>query len=259
MPTLTSVEEMAAEGTIVKPLLHQFLTDRDSDAGINILVRRPAQRGFDGRFHASSHPTATDYELYLWLTGQAQGEDFSYAAQCAMLFGSLFHGVFEAFLDWTGHALPLGPGDCPACGKPRRPVRARPSFRYCTEHGFTHPETRASCHLDAIMSWGSTPAAWDLADCQGLDLKTCHPYALKGVRDMDEEQFRAKWPKYWAQGQECMRISGLRQYVFLFMTMGSPWDTREFHFGFDPAFAVETEEKYRRVISHVERGVPIVA
>jgi hypothetical protein len=250
MPTLTGIEEMAAEGTLVKPLLHQFLTDTESDAGINVLVRRPARRAPDGRFHASSHPLASDRDLYLWLTGQAKEDDFSYAARCAVLFGSLFHGMFEAFLDGTGHAVPLPPGDCPACGKPRRLLRARPSFRYCTEHGFTHPETRASCHLDAIM---------DFSDRSGLDLKTCHPYALKGVRDMDAAQFREKWPHYWAQGQECMRLSGLRRYIFLFMTMGSPWDTREFHFDFDPEFAVQTEEKYRRVIYHVEQGVPIVA
>jgi hypothetical protein len=43
------------------------------------------------------------------------------------------------------------------------------------------------------------------------------------------------------------------------MTLGSPWETREFHLDFDHEFAVETEAKYLRVISHLERGVPIVA
>lgn len=262
MPNLTRLTGVSASGTLVKPLLHQFLMDQKSDAGINILVQRPARRSPDGWFHASQHPMATDLDLYSWMTGQGGGEDeFTYAARCAVLFGSLFHGVFEAFLDWTGRALPLPPGDCPACGRPRRPLRARPSFRYCTEHGFTHPETRARCHLDAIMSWGLVPATWGggLAGCDGLDLKTCHPYALKGVKDMDLDSFRDKWPKYWGQGQECMRLSGLRNYIFLFMTMGSPWETREFHVPFDPDFASATEAKYLAVISHLERGVPILA
>ena len=75
---------------------------------------------------------------------------------------------------------------------------------------------------------------------------------------MDLDCFREKWPGYWAQGQECMRLSGLRRYIFLFMTMGFPWETREFHFDFDPGFAMATEQKYLDVISHLERGVPIV-
>ena len=51
-----------------------------------------------------------------------------------------------------------------------------------------------------------------------------------------------------------MRLSGLRKYIFLFMTMGTPWESREFHLDFDPAFAVATEAKYLAVISHLERG-----
>lgn len=253
MPTFTGLEEMAADGCLVKPLLHQFLMDpRSGEAAINIMVDRPAPRQPDMTFHASQHPLAGEKELYLWATGQvAEAEDFSYQARCAVLFGSLFHGVFEAFLAWTGAAEPLPKGSCPACGRPYRELRARPSSRYCTEHGFTHEATRSRCHLDGIMNFGG--------DRWGLDIKTIYPFGLRGVKDMDLKSFRDKWPKYWAQGQECMRLSGLRQYIFMFVTMGSPWDTREFHIPFDPDFAAETEAKYRRVISHVERQVPIVA
>jgi hypothetical protein len=251
MPYITGLEEMAAEGCLVKPLLHQFLMDEASSADINVLVQRPARRPFDGWFHASQHPLATDLELYQWMTGQGAGNPFSYQARCAVLFGSLFHGVFEAFLAWTGKAEPLPAGDqCQACQRPYRPLRARPSAKYCTEFGFSHPETRARCHLDAVMDFG---------DRWGLDIKTCHPFALRDVRDMDLDMFRKQWPHYWAQGQECMRLSGLRQYIFTFVTMGSPWDTREFHVPFDPDFAVATETKYKRVISHIERGVAIIA
>jgi hypothetical protein len=252
VPTITGLEEMAADGVLVKPLLHQFLMDpRSGDAAINVMVERPAPRPFDGWFHASQHPLVSDRDLYRWMTGQSEPQDFTYAARCAVLFGSLFHGVTEAFLAWTRLAEPLPKGECQACGRPYRPLRARPSAAYCTEHGFASHQTRARCHLDAIMNFGG--------DRHGLDIKTCHPYALREVRDMDLKAFRSKWPHYWAQGQECMRLSGLRQYIFTFMTMGSPWDTREFHVPFDPDFAVATEEKYLRVLSHVERQVPILA
>jgi hypothetical protein len=253
MPVFAGLEEMAADGVLVKPLLHQFLMDpKAGDAGINIRVERPAPRPFDGWFHASQHPLATERELYLWATGQTKREDFSYAARCAVLFGSLFHGVFEAFLDWTGAAEPLPAGQhCAACGRPYRPLRARPSAKYCTEFGFSHEETRARCHLDAVVRFGG--------ERYGFDLKTIYPMGLRGVRDMDAAQFREKWPHYWGQGQECMRLSGLREYIFLFITMGSPWDTREFHIPFDPDFAVATDAKYRRVIYHVDNQIPIIA
>lgn len=265
MPTLTRLAEMSAKGTLVKPLLHQFVMDSKADVPLNLLVQRPMPRRPDGRFHASQHPLMTEHELYQWLTGNLDaGDDFDDSAfnvRMAVMFGSLAHAVIEAFLAWTGRAVPLPEGNCPSCGRQYRPLRARPSFRYCTEFGFAHPETRSSAHLDSILDfsgppgWRSSPA-W--SDLHGFDFKTIYPWGLKGIRDMDTAQFREKWPKYWAQGQDCMRLSGLRRYIFLFMTMGSPWETREFHLEFDPAFAVATEEKYRAVISHLERGVPIL-
>jgi hypothetical protein len=632
VPKLTRLTDVSASGTLVKPLLHQFVMDPRADVPLNLLVARPMPRRPDGRFHASQHPLMGEHELYQWMTGGlAAGDDFDESAfnvRMAVMFGSLAHAVIEAFLGWTGRAVPLPAGECPSCGRPYRPLRARPGFRYCTEFGFAHPATRSSAHLDAILNFGDTRAAWSLAgdDVYGFDFKclapetpvsmadgslvpagkisagdlilgwdeerqqlapkrvtrawengiapvvkvrtrggreltvtdehpfltrrgwvkaadlvpfrserrhgryrpaahdsvrtawgsewwagpegdadqafllgllvgdggltgeyvnltnndpgvtefassyaarfgckivrtgsrnsvthyfsagrgankfnggnhfrnlvrreglagkgayekqvppsvwlggpaawaaflsgyldadgcvlshpyalvkwssvnrelllecqtmlsylgirssvdiqrgrykgsehvswvlwvrdarsvaraqqvlgsrhsqkrqaladlspavrcdgkftrdnlawdpvvevtrliarptiaidveghnhvtgglvthnTIYPFGLKGVRDMDTAQFREKWPKYWAQGQECMRLSGLRRYIFLFMTMGSPWEFREFHLDFDPAFAVATEAKYLAVISHLERGVPILA
>ncbi len=620
MPTFTRLAEVTARGTLVKPLLHQFAMS-DDVAPINIIVDRPVIRGHDGWFHASQHPLGSAYELYQWMTARSEPEDMNYTSRMSVMFGSCAHGIMEAFLAWAGIAEPLPQGDCPACGRPYRPLRARPDPRkYCTEHGFRHDATRARCHLDSILRFGDgirrgfdfkclapetmvsmadgslTPAgkisagdmivgwdeevralaprrvlhAWDngiapvvkvrtrggreitvtdehplltkrgwvraadlipfssaykngrhrsiphdsirtawgcewwtgpdgdedeasllgllvgdgcltqnrvtftncdpgvnefvasyasrfgcnmtptgsrksvthyisarrgangfnggnhfltllrkedlmgkgarekrvppsvwtggprswagflsgyldadgsvrsdpgsyplvkwssvnrglLLDCQVLlsylgvkssvnihrsrykgadhvswDLwvrdarsverlrqvlrphhslkrealaalmpatradgkfirdnlewdpvvevvrqldqptvaievdghthvtsglvthNTIHQFGLKGVRDMDLDCFRDKWPGYWAQGQECMRLSGLRRYIFLFMTLGNPWETREFHFDFDPEFAMATEQKYLDVISHLERGVPIV-
>jgi hypothetical protein len=251
MPTITRLAEYSARGTLVKPLLHQFAMS-DAPASINIMVERPVIRGHDGWFHASQHPLLEELELYQWMTRVSEPEDMSYTARMSVIFGSCAHGIFEAFLAWAGIAEPLPKGDCPACGRPYRPLRARPSFKYCTEHGFRHEGTRARCHLDSILNLGDGTR-------RGFDYKTIHQFGLRDVKDMDLRCFREKWPHYWAQGQECMRLSGLREYVFLFMTLGNPWDTREFHVPFDPEFAVETEEKYLRVISHLERGVPIVA
>lgn len=265
MPHIRRLAEISASGTLVKPLLHSFVMSPRADVKLNLLVQRPVQRKPDGRFHASQHPLLGEYDLYRWMTGQAAEDDgfgeMPYNARMAVTFGAMAHAIIEAFLAWTGKAVPLPKGDCPNCGRPYRPLRARPGFSYCTEFGFVHPPTRASAHLDAILDFGGDRTAWSLQGDAvfGFDLKTIHTFGLKDVRDMDAAQFKEKWPRYWAQAQECMRLSGLRRYIFLFMTMGWPWETREFHVPFDPGFAVETEEKYLRVISHLERGVPIVA
>jgi hypothetical protein len=251
VPNLRKLAEIAATGTLVKPLLHQFAMS-DDVASISIRVDRPVTRQHDGWFHASQHPLLTDYELYQWMTRTSEPEDMSYTARMSVMFGSCAHGIIEAFLAWARIAEPLPQGECPACERLYRPLRARPSDRYCTEHGFASNRTRARCHLDSILGFGD-------GDRRGFDFKTIHQFGLKGVRDMDLAAFRDKWPGYWAQGQECMRLSGLRNYIFLFMTLGNPWETREFHVPFDPAFAVATEEKYLAVLSHLERGVPIVA
>lgn len=249
MPTLAKVSQMAADGCLVKPLFYQWVMAADS-VPLNLLVERPVQREPDQWFHASQHPLATPRELWLWLAGKTVPEDMGYTSLMAVMFGSLAHAPVEAFLDWMNVSEPLPEGACPACGRPRRPLRARPSRKYCTEHGFIHAETRARCHLDAILNFSG--------ERYGFDLKTIYALGLRGVKDMDLEAFRLKWPRYWAQMQECMRLSGLRQYIVLFLTMGSPWELREYHVPFDPHFAAETERKYRGVIECWERDQEIL-
>lgn len=251
MPTPIGIEEYAADGCLVKPLWHQFILDPTADVEIDVRVRRPMPRAADGRFHASQHPLATQRELYDWLTGKTTPEEFGYVGRASVMMGSVAHGVFGAFLDWTGCSVRLPKGNCPSCGRPYRQRKSQRSDKYCGEHGFIHQPTRSSCHLDAILDFGD--GNW------GFDLKTIRTMGLRGVKDMDESDFRARWPKYWAQGQECMRISGLRKYIFLFFTMGNPWDTREFHFTYDEDHNFLVEQKYRLVIDHLEREVPIVA
>ena len=261
MPNFDSLARYAADGCLVKPLFHQFIQDPKANTKLNLLVERPMPRPPDGWFHASQHPLMGERELYQWITGQAEPEEMDYKSLMSVFMGTLGHAVNEAFLDWMGVSVPLPPGPCPACGRPRRALRARPSSRYCTEHGAVHEATMARCHLDAILEFSGQKLTWDmdLSQAHGYDFKTIYPMGLGKVRDMDLDAFKAKWPHYWAQMQECMRIRGLRRYIVFFLSQGFPWDTREFHIPFDPGFAAETEAKYLAVLSHVDRGVPIVA
>lgn len=254
MPTFTDTGDMAADGCLVKPVFHRFFLDSSIEFEFALKVARPTPRKPDGWFHASQHPLATDRELYLWLTADPEkyvSEDFGYTGLMSVMFGSLGHAVIEALLDRMGVTVPLPEGTCPACGKERKSRQARSSLRWCTEHGAVDRATRARCHLDAILNFSR-------AGTFGFDFKSIHQFGLSKIPDMDAEAFREKWPKYWAQMQECMRLTGLRRYIVFFMTMGVPWDTREFHFDFDPAFAARTELKYKRVLSCVERGVEVL-
>jgi hypothetical protein len=257
MPVLAGIGDMAHSGCLVKPLFYTYVL-REAPATLNLMVSRPVRREPDGWFHASQHPLATDRELWLWLTGQAEPEEMDYTSMMSVMFGSLGHAIVESFLDWMGASVPLPPGDCPACGRPRKMLRARPDpDKYCTEHGFADHQSRSRCHLDAILDLGAEPL--------GFDFKSIYVFGFKAmrdrpaIRDMDSAQFRERWPRYWAQMQECMRLSGLRKYIVFFLTMGMPWDTREFHFDYDEEFAEGVADKYRAVLSHYERGVEIIA
>lgn len=252
MPVLRYLSEMAADGCLVKPLFYQWVMDPATVISLNLMVDRPVPRQPDGWFHASQHPLMPEKELYAWITGRVIPEEISYVGRMSLMFGSLSHAVIESLMDWMGVAVPFTPDDCPACGKPRRPVRSRPSRKYCTEHGFVHEATRARCHVDGVLDFGE--GFW-----RGFDFKSIRSLGLSKAPDMNPEFFREKWPHYWAQMQECMRLSGLREYIVFFLTMGNPWDTREYHISFDPEFARATEEKYLTVLSHAERKVPIVA
>jgi len=254
MPTLMrGVADMAAEGCLVKPVMYQFFQDPEVDFEFNLHLKRSGNRAPDGWFHASTHPLATPRDLYLYLTAPEKlpPRRMDYAGWMATTMGTVTHGVIEAALDRMGIAVPLPGGDCPACGKPYRPRRARQSARWCMEHGAADERTRARCHLDSILTFGSR-------GIYGFDYKSIRPYGLKGVRDMDEDAFREKWPGYWAQMQECMRLRRLDRYIVYFMEQGTPWDTREFHLEFDAAFAAKTEAKYLEVLDCVARGVEIL-
>jgi hypothetical protein len=254
MPTFTDIGAKAAEGCLVKPLFHQFFQDPNIKFEFSLRVARPVPRPYDGWFHASVHPLATDRALWMYLAHPEKvvREAMDYTSLMSVMFGSLGHAVIEAFLERLGVAVPLPPGLCPVCGLPRKQVLAgAPASKYCTEHGFADPETRARCHLDSILDFKGRGVF-------GFDFKSIHQFGLRKVPDMDAAAFRETWPGYWAQMQECMRLSGLRRYIVFFLTLGNPWDTREFHFDYDPAFAAQTELKYKRVISCVERGQEIL-
>lgn len=245
----------AASGCLVKPLFLQWMQDDDIPMKITVTIERPRPRAADGWFHASSHPLMTHAELYADLTRPVMREPMDYVSRMSVMFGSLSHGVIEAFLDYIGVAVPLPEGACVACGRPLRPfLKGADPAVHCSEHAAVHEATRSRCHMDSITHFNPQGTF-------GFDLKSIKPwgsYGLKGAPDMDLQFFIERWPHYHAQMNECMRLSGLRKYIVFFMSMGNPWELREYHIPFDPALAAKTEAKYLAVLDHVARKVPIL-
>jgi hypothetical protein len=253
MPTFDGVAEYAAEGCLVKPVMLQFFLESGIDFKFKLHLQRSGWRAPDGWFHASTHPLASEHELWAYIAHPEliTEEPRSYEFEVAVLMGTILHGFFEAALKKMGVMVPLPAGLCAACGREYLPKGKPQSDRYCLEHGASDLATRSRGHLDGILNFG-------VQGTFGFDLKSIRPYGLKGVRDMDAGAFRDKWPKYWAQMQEYMRLTGLRKFIVLFMEWGTPWTMKEFHVEFDPVFAAQTEAKYRRVLAAVEAGEKIL-
>jgi hypothetical protein len=244
--------KVAADGCLVKPLLLRFFQDESIEFSYDLRVTRSAARQPDGWFHASTHPLMSDRELYLYMTGrQVEQRDWGYVGIMSTMFGTMVHSVVQEAMDQLGVTVPLPAEPCPACKLPRASRRVRRGVAgYCWEHGGIDPVTRSRGHLDGILNLEGT---------RGWDLKTIRPMSLSKAPDMDAEFFIGKWPYYFAQAQEYMRITGLRKFIVFFIAMGNPWEMREYHLEFDPALAVAVETKYKRVLAAVENGQEIIA
>ena len=245
MPTFRNVSQQAAEGCLVKPLLINFFLSEEPFR-IRIDLQRSLDRPPDDWFHASTHPLMSGRELYRYMAqpDQYRREPMGYAGKMGTMFGTIAHEVVRQALIQLRVVVPVPEGTCAACHLPQP--------RMCKEHGACDPETRSRGHLDGILNLGAA-GTW------GLDLKTIYALGLSKVPDMDLEFFRQKWPKHYYQAIEYMRLTGLRQFIFLYMSMGNPWEFREYQIPWDPQAALEIETKYRGVLAAIERGTPVVA
>jgi hypothetical protein len=253
MPTFETIAKYVAAGCLVKPLLVNFFTSGEAFK-LTIHTAKPQPRAPDGWFHASTHPGLTEGQLitYLTMPKKEDPEDFGYLGRMSVLYGTIMHEVTRQALYQLGLMVPVREGTCPACGFPQP--------RHCREHGASQPETRSRGHLDGILCfepriYGQLPPGHrrdlDPEHIWGFDLKTIKNVLLAKAPDMDEAFFKERWPEYWWQVQEYMRLTGLRRYIVLFQGIGNPWDLREYHVMADPVAAYQIEAKYRSVLARV--------
>lgn len=256
MPSFDTIAKYAAAGCLVKPLLADFLTSGEAFR-MTIQTAKPLERVPDGWFHASTHPGMTETQLYAYLTVPApdKAEDFGYIGRMSVMFGTIMHEVIRQALVQLGVVVPVREGTCPACGYPQP--------RHCREHGALDAATHSRGHLDGILCFeeripGQLPPGhradlgphhWATERVWGFEAKTIKNVILGKAPDMNEAYFRERWPDYWWQVQEYMRLTGLRQYIVLFIGLGNPWDLREYHIRYDPLAAMQIEAKYLSALS----------
>jgi hypothetical protein len=243
-PNFQTMASMASADLLIKPLLYRYFHEAEFPDTHTVTFRKEESedRVPDGWFHPSEHSTKTARQLYHYLAEpeQWQGWRPDYTLRMSVLMGSAVHDFGEMALKHLG-LLMQPSGTCVACGKPQ------PSE--CKEFGARDDETGSRGHMDGILRLA-------ILGMGGFELKTCAPMVIRNIADGDVVAFRKKWPYYYAQIQEYMRMTGLPFYIVLFFGMGNPWEMREFKIEADLLFQQQTKNTYLAARRAFELGKP---
>jgi hypothetical protein len=131
-------------------------------------------------------------------------------------------------------------GECVNCKRPHGKKKGQ-----CNEWGALDEATKTRGHMDGMLNIPGFGHA-------GFEFKTSNMMKLGNIEDNDVARFREKWPQYWLQVQDYMRITGLTRFVVLFLGMGFPWTTKEFVIERDDFHCFEMEQRYKRVLAYAE-------
>jgi hypothetical protein len=247
--------DSAVAGCLVKPVIAAFMASGEP-LKITIRVDRPLEHAPDGWFHASSHPSLPVEKLveYLQAPQVVSGEQIGYVGGMSVTVGTIMGDLARQILEKKKIAIVPRSAACIACGLPQP--------RKCREHGAMHIATRSRGHLDGVLWFKgrvndlpgnlSDIPGWAWPYLWGYDHKTAKTMTLKDIPEMDEDAFHVKWPKYWWQAQEYMRMTGLRRYIVVVQGIGNPWTMKEFHILFSPDAADGIERRYaeaRRLVA----------
>lgn len=229
-------------GSVLAPVLYSYLIQGRLPDPLKVKVRGgTGDRPPDGWFHPSSHPLLTSRQLYYYLVDPDawRPKPFDYTIKMSALIGSLVHEIIETALQDLGFLM-IPRGTCASCGMPQ-PLK-------CKEFGAVDAEAGTRGHLDGQLNIEGVVS--------GFEFKTCHPNVLSRVPENDLEAFKTKWPYYFSQVQEYMRMTGLRLFTVLFWSMGNPWEMKEFQVPFDPEYSGSVRAKYLEARRAVEMGSP---
>ncbi len=221
----------------ITPLIQAYFHDRKLPMTVEFKPRHALDYGPDGWFHPSTHPLMGQRKLWLYLNEPDRWvkEVMAFSSVFSVAFGSTAHRLIQNGL------FDMGVSIAPEIDGP--------------EPMYEHSETRARGELDGILKLDPPLAVPERPTLVGLDIKTRTAKA-NDPDTLDNLAWIRKFPTYYAQVQEYMRITGLRAYVVVFMYWGYPWEFKEWHIVYDPEFAQRISEKYLAVIQADEMPFP---
>lgn len=224
-PNFSRVVADLSKGVILKPLLHAYLFDAKFPPEFQVVFRQHTmQREEDGWFHPSTHPLWPARKLWLYrrYTELVETAPKDYMGAMSVTIGHAVHSFVQMCL------IDLG-------------------VMEDAELDLTDDVLQSRGHTDGILTL--TMPQYPTMTKQIFEFKTSNLMKLSKIKDLDLDTFREKWPDYYMQVQEYMRISGLGLTVVLFMAMGYPWELREFHVPSDPSIQQALANKYREALS----------
>lgn len=236
-PNFRRVVAEIEHGTVLIPLLHSYLYDAKFPKEFSVTFKgHSMQREPDGWFHPSTHPLWPARKLWLYhhYPSYSLGEVKEYMGTLSVTIGHAVHSFIQMCLEDLG-VLELS----------EREVHGEMVLQ--AEHYVEDPELLSRGSMDGVLKL-SLPRYLG-AERQLFEFKTSNLMKLSKIKSLDLDAFIEKWPDYYMQVQEYMRMSGLQVAVVLFMAMGYPWELREFHVPADPKLAHEIKSKYRLAIA----------
>lgn len=231
----------AKAGLVIKPLLQNYLHGHEWGEDFVVHFNAGKQdRKPDGWFHPSSHPLMPERMLYWYLAGDKWlNEPMDYFGVISVTMGTAVHDFIEFCL--TDMGIRLNREELIDAGfeVPEDPAKSEPLV--------SDVVTGARGAMDGVVKLPDGSLA-------AFEFKTTGPMHLRSVNDLDLAWFRDKWPGYYAQLQEYLRLSGLSQAIVIIMGLSYPWDMIEVHMPADEFFQMDLRKKYLSVRADVESG-----
>lgn len=251
-PAFKNILNQSSNRQILSPLLLAILKGAKFPKRFEVVFEDAGgPRKPDGYFHPSTHPTMNERQLYYYLTDpdRWESEVLDYESRMSVTMGTAVHSLIETMLHHNEIMVPLV-GTCPACKRPHGTKKGE-----CYEYGAADETLGSRGHMDGVIHL-DTPGVYWVPGQGGLEFKTTNPRTLSSIQPNDLEAFRRKWPVYYGQVQDYMRMSGLRQFIVLFLALGYPWTPLEFQVPYDEKYAMAIEKKYSNARRAVLLGEP---
>lgn len=218
-PVFRKALDSIVHGGILAPAIRSYLMD-PKFTGFDVSVRGLNTRKPDKFFHPSTHPSWSRRALYVYLSAPEliDSSPANPMSVFSMTAGTIWHEIIGKILcDEVG-----------LLSEVEVPVQ-------CSETG-----SRGS--MDGIVSGRE----------EIFELKTAKDLVVNRIKSSDD--YIEKYPSYYLQAQEYMRMSGFRTERVLLMANTFPFEMREFVLDYDEEVAQSIRTKYLDVRSAVDRG-----